>query len=157
MHRAPSVTYSVNRSRWQFGFIVGVSLLALATLAVFSLEQAASELPAAAIGFALLIASAGAFLGWKKSLQGSLRWDGQHWYWSGFAGSPQCFLTLLMDFQSVVIVAIKPDAAAAKFLWLEKSPRGTNWRPLRRAIVSSQTPLIGSDKQVESNPQRESA
>ena len=157
MHRAPSVNYSVKRSRWQLRFIVCVNLVALATLSVFAMGQDALDARTGAVGFSLLIASVAALLDWKRAPCGTLRWDGRHWYWSGFADNPQCRLTLMMDCQSFVMVTIKSEAAASIFLWLEKCPSGANWKSLRRAIVSSQIPPDSSDKQSEPNPQGESA
>ena len=157
MHRAPSVNYSVKRSRWQLRLIVCVILLALATLSVFVMGQEALDARTGAVGSILLGAMVTALLGWKQSPQGTLRWDGNHWYWSGFPENLQCRLTLMMDCQGFVIVAIKSEVAVAIFLWLEKCPSGANWKPLRRAIVSSQIPSNSSDKQSEPIPHGELA
>ena len=137
MHRAPAVNFSVKRSRWQAGFIVCASLLALLSLAVLGAEQTAPELRNAVFALAIVAGSV-AFLGWRQSPEGNLRWTGEHWYWSGFSESAVCRLTLLADFQSVVLVKVTADTHAPIYLWLEAYPGETNWRPLRRSIVSSQ-------------------
>ena len=149
MHRAPAVNFSVKRSRWQARFIACMSLLALAILVFFTLGQMALDARVGVLALAIFIASSAAFLGWKRSPQGSLRWDGQHWYWSGFAASPACSLRLLMDLQSVAVVTITADAHVPVFLWLEATPGDASWRPLRRAMVSSQVESGDKGKKTE--------
>lgn len=138
MHRAPAVNFSVKRSRWQARCIAGLSLLALVTFAVFAREQAALDVRTGLVALAGAIGSGAALQAWRQSLQGQLRWDGQYWRWSGFAENPVCRLVLLMDFQRVVVVGITAEAHAPMLLWLEGEPGDANWKPLRRAIVSSQ-------------------
>ena len=116
---------------------MAMGLLALATLAVFARGLTPMDTRVLLLFMACMATSGMAYAGWKKSPQGSLRWDGQHWYWSGFATSPVCHLSVLMDFQNVVLVSIESDGLAAVYLWLEATPGDTSWRPLRRAMVSS--------------------
>ena len=150
MHRAPAVNFSVKRSRWQAWLIVCLSLLVFVTLAVFAWEQSVLDIRTGGLALAVLIASSTAFLGWKRSPQGSLRWDGQQWYWSGFPDAAACRLTLLLDFQRVVAVSIIAEAQAPVFLWLEANPGHSSWKPLRRAIVSSQA--ASDDKGKRAGP-----
>jgi hypothetical protein len=119
-----------------------MGLLALTTCEYFALGQASSNVRALVLGFVCVVTTGIAFVGWRKSPQGSLRWDGQHWHWSGFTADPACQLVLLMDFQSVVVVLLKSESHAPVGLCLEATPDDTSWRALRRAIVSSQ---IASD------------
>lgn len=138
MHRAPAVNFFVKRSRWHARLIFAMGLLALTIFAVFAREQTPWNERALVLAFAGVVTSGIAFVGWKKSPQGSLRWDGQHWYWSGFVAGPACQLVLLMDFQSVVLVWIACDGQAPFYLWLEATLNDASWRLLRRAVVSSQ-------------------
>jgi toxin CptA len=138
MHRAPAVNFSVKRARWHARFLVCTGVLARMTLSAFVLEQGPPDVRGAVLALAMLVAGSLAFVGWKQSPQGSLRWDGEHWHWSGFAANPQCHVRALMDFQSVMLVTVTAEAHAPVFLWLEAGPGDAAWRPLRRAIVSSQ-------------------
>ena len=138
MHRAPAVNFSVQRSRWHARFIIALFVLALAACVLFAVERAALDASTAGFALAVLVATAFAFSAWHNSPQGSLRWDGQQWYWSGFATNLPCRLTLLMDFQRVVVVRLVAEDHAPLCLWLEASVGDASWRPLRRAIVSSQ-------------------
>lgn len=156
MHRAPAVTFPVERSHWHARLIVGLSLLAGLTCAVFAWEQAALDVRSGLLACALCMASSAAWLGWWQSPQGSLHWDGQDWHWSGFAANPACRLGLLMDFQRVVLVTVKADGQKPVCLWLEGMTGDARWRPLRRAIVSSQVVPEGKASQArpgaEGNP-----
>lgn len=138
MHRAPAVNFFVKRSRWHAGLIIAMGLSALAVLAVFAQGQALLDVRVLVLAFACLATCSIALAAWNKSPQGGLFWDGQHWYWSGFGDGAVCQLFLLMDFQSVVLILIKSDGKASFYLWLEAKADDTSWRPLRRAIVSSQ-------------------
>lgn len=146
MHRAPAVNFLVKRSRWQAWLIVCASLLALLALVTFAWTQTVLDLRAGGLALAVLAASGVALVGWKNSPQGSLRWDGEHWRWSGFGDSPECRLDVLMDFQSVVVVHVTTEGWAPISLWLEAAPGDTGWKPLRRAIVSSQAKADGKSK-----------
>lgn len=116
-----------------------MGLLAMVTLTVFVRGQTRLDVRALVLAMVCMVTTGIAFVGWKKSPQGSLRWDGQHWYWSGFtAAGSGCQLFTQMDFQSVVVVLIKSEAYAPFSLWLEAPDSDMNWRPLRRAIISSQ-------------------
>ncbi len=154
MHRAPSINFPVTRSRWQLRFIALLSLLAMAALWAFVREQGALDARILTLATAIVASSAAAFVGWQKSAVGSLRWDGQHWYWSGFSASQACHLSLLVDFQSVLLVSLVADTRAVPLrLWLEMPPGNVSWKPLRRAIISSQAAVGGNGDRVESVPE----
>lgn len=139
MHRAPAVTFSVKRSRWQLRGVACLSLLALVCLAVFVQGQPEPDARSGVLALTMCVTSGLALLGWKHAPSGSLRWDGQYWHWSGFAADPACRVGLRMDFQRVVVVCITAASCAPVILWLEAAnPGDPNWRALRRALVSSQ-------------------
>jgi len=152
MHLAPEVNFSVKRSRWHARLIVGASLLGLLVFAAFARDQMLLDVRTGVMALAMLIASTTALIGWKHSVQGNLRWDGQHWYWSGFSGNPVCCLRMVMDFQSALLVTVRAEAQASIFLWLEAPPSDAIWKALRRAIVSSQSASNpnsnGKDKKI---------
>ena len=148
MHRAPAVNFTVKRSRWQARLIVLLSLLIAAILTIFVHEQAVFGMQAVFLTLSVVLAGSTAYLGWRRSPQGNLRWDGQHWFWSGFAKETVCRLDLLMDFQSFLVVTIMAEGQAPVFLWLEATLDGSNWMPLRRAIVSSQAPSGGKNRKA---------
>ncbi len=124
-----------------------MTLLAVVVLVAFASGQAFLDLRVFLLASVILLTSGVAYLGWKKSPQGTLRWDGQHWFWSNFNANPVCHLRLLLDFQRVVLVLVTASAGAPVYLWLEAMPGDASWKPLRRAIVSSQGVAKGGDKE----------
>jgi len=118
--------------------IVSLSLLAAATTWAFVQGQSQFDLRSLVLLGVMLAASVVALMGWLKSPSGCLQWDGQHWHWSGFEKFQACNVSLQMDFQNVVLVAIRGNAQRPIWLWLEAMPGDLTWKPLRRAIVSSQ-------------------
>jgi hypothetical protein len=137
MHRAPAVSFSVGRSRWHLGCVVGLSAASFGIALVFSLHQSFGDWRATAVFAAALLAPALAIRGWQKSPMGQLRWDGAHWHWSGFAATQTCHLSLLVDFQRVLLVRLSCADQPPVWLWLEATRDTMHWLPLRRAIVSS--------------------
>lgn len=137
MHRAPAVSFSVGRSRWHLGCVIGLSAVSLGVALVFALNQSLGDWRAAAVLGAALVAPALALRSWQQSPLGQLRWDGEHWHWSGFAATQSCHLSLLVDFQRVLLVRLSCVDQPPVWLWLEAAPGNLHWLPLRRAIVSS--------------------
>lgn len=139
MHRAPAVNFSVKRSRWQARLIAGASLLPLAALVVFARGQTQWDVRMPLLAISTLATSSVAFVGWRHSPHGDLRWDGQRWHWSGLSANENCSLAIVLDLQRVVLVRVQGDAANRVYLWLERAEDHANWRSLRRALVSSQS------------------
>jgi hypothetical protein len=138
MHRAPAVNFLVSRSRWHLGLVVLTSLFALATAVAFLSTSHELDWRSEALAVTAVVCSAWAFRGWQKSPSGSLRWDGQCWYWSLFADGQACQLALVADLQRVMLVVLRHDTQRTLWLWLEPFPGDVRWLPLRRAVVSSQ-------------------
>lgn len=116
---------------------MSLSLLALVSTATFVWTQPALDARPWVIASAVLASLVGALVAWKDSPTGVLRWDGQSWHWSGFA-TAECSLSLLVDFQEVLLVSLKSDGAGPVWLWLQAAIHGdVSWMALRRAIVSS--------------------
>jgi toxin CptA len=138
MHRAPAVSFSVARSQWHLWSIVLLSLLASATTWAFVQSQS-PDFRSIVLAGTVLAVSAVAFIGWQASRPGCLRWDGQQWHWSGFEASRACRLALRMDFQKVLLVSLHDGVRRPVWLWLEETTHDPAWKPLRRAIVSSQS------------------
>lgn len=148
MHRAPAVNFTVKRSRLQARLIGYVGLLTVTIFAIFVRDQPAVNIQIGVLTLSIVLAGSTAYLGWKRAPQGNLRWDGEHWYWSDFDRKMLCRLNLLADFQSVVVVTLTAEGRPPVFLWLEAPLDGANWKPLRRAIVSSQAASGGETKKT---------
>lgn len=149
MHRAPAVSYSVFRSRWHGRLIVLLSLLTAAALGGFAVGQSQFDARFGVMASTFLAVSAIAFHRWQKSPEGRLRWDGQFWFWTGFDALQACRLSLLLDFQRVVLVCVVGDAKAPLWLWLEERRGDPAWKPLRRAMVASQAASRAQSESTE--------
>lgn len=95
---------------------------------------------------ASLAACGAAFSTWHRSPAGLLRWDGRSWHWSGFLTARGCSLSVLMDFQSVLLVSLKETGRQPVWLWLQAVPGDPLWLVLRRAIVSSRGSSAGEQE-----------
>ena len=90
---------------------------------------------------AVLLAGAGAFLGWRRSPVGSLAWDGQDWRWEStgyLSGVARQQLSVLADFQSLLLLRIENEAHASLWLLLERKTFPARWMDLRRAVFAAQ-------------------
>jgi len=144
MHRPPAVSHTVGRSPWQLGVIAalaGLALLAATQLALFNSVLGARWAPF----LALVMCSALALAGWMRSPRGTLQWDGQHWLWSGFPETPVRQALLVLDFQGVMLLKATSDLGDVVWLWLQGRMDDTQWRSLRRAVVSSQASQAPSE------------
>lgn len=138
MHRAPAVSFGVKRSRWHLRGVIFLWSLGLSVSLTLVLGQSGGALEGIVFA-ALLGAGVLSWRGWQLSPVGCLRWDGQHWHWSGLEAPGPCRLNVLLDFQSVLLVCVRGDARRPVWLWLEQpEPVGVQWRALRRALVGHQ-------------------
>ena len=146
MHRAPAVSLSTVRSRWHLRFIVALFVSEVATLVAHSLAQPQSEVQAIVVAGAMLFFPLVALMGWYQSVPGHLRWNGQHWRWSGFGDQAVCALALRLDWQRGLLVLLRCKGQRSVWLWLDACEDTYQWNAFRRALVSSQVaPLDGVD------------
>ena len=150
MRRPPAVSYSVKRSHWHERFIALLFIFACGLLVAFAFAQAVIDVRSVVMASALLGIGAFAFHAWQKSPHGTLHWDGQHWFWSGFDAHRPCRLAVVLDFQRLVVVSIVGEDKAATWLWLEADRGNPDWMPLRRAIFARQKDAPGEGNLVDS-------
>jgi hypothetical protein len=139
MHRAPAISFSVTRSRWQLRATVALGSLGLASIASFVYAQSDFGWRALLSLGVVPVVVAVALVAWWKAPRGILQWNGQQWNWSGFTALPACQVSLLMDFQSLLLVSLTSDTERSVCLWLEAGAGVADWQALRRAIVSGQS------------------
>jgi len=136
MHRPPAVRFSVVRSQWHLRLLAIVWLSGVPVAWAFAENQALSGV--AAVCLSVLAAGLIALLGWRNASVGTLRWDGQHWHWSGFDEGALCHLVLQLDFQKLLLVCVMDmTKKRVVYLWLEAVPGDVRWIALRRAVVDS--------------------
>jgi toxin CptA len=136
MHAAPSVSFPVGRSAFAGRALAVLSLLGAVAIVGWCLQaDAPGWRHAAAIG-ALVACDILAAIGWWRSPQGELRWDGLAWQWDEggrvFAGRPE----LALDLQARLLVRWRGQGSAARWLSLERKSAPSHWDALRRALYS---------------------
>lgn len=88
---------------------------------------------------ALGVAGVAAYIGWKNSPVGQITWDGQFWRWEspGYqTGIAQQQLSVIADFQHLLLLRIENQAHASLWLWVERKAFPARWLDLRRAVYS---------------------
>jgi hypothetical protein len=114
--------------------IAAFTVLAALEAILFALHQDGSW-RSISLGVCVAATSAKAFLGWSRTREGPLVWDGQAWL-----GPEQVVLhvRVIFDFQQLMLVRTSDHFGKSGWLWLERSTDSAHWLRLRRALVSSQ-------------------
>lgn len=88
---------------------------------------------------AVLLAGIAARTSWTRLPAGQLAWDGDVWRWesAGYkAGIAEHEVSVVADFQRIVLLRLENQAHASMWLWLEQSVLPERWLDLRRAVYS---------------------
>lgn len=88
---------------------------------------------------AVILAGAVAYKGFRRTPVGQLAWDGQCWRWEGtgyLTGAAEQKLTVIVDFQSLLLLRLENPAHAQLWLWAERRMLPERWLDLRRAVYS---------------------
>ncbi|MFC5522636.1 hypothetical protein ACFPP7_17230 [Polaromonas jejuensis] len=90
-------------------------------------------------GIAVLGAGLAAYAGWKNVPSGQLAWDGEVWRWESSSyqtGVAEYALSVIADFQHVLLLRLENQAHARLWLWVERKAMPERWLDLRRAVYS---------------------
>ena len=146
MHRPPPISVTVPRADWQWRVICclwGVGVLA----SVAFVQQQTTTWPRVLLPLSCLLVGAVAWRAWKNTLTGRLQWDGQCWYWTHFDGLPVRELSILLDFQRLLLVKLVSQQGDVTWLWLQAAQMDRHWLALRRALVDgARSPPIQEEK-----------
>jgi len=155
MNNAPSVVYPVGRCAFQGGLLVALGGVSGAVGLLFLAEMdfrtlgVRGWLPGVAASALWLIWMTWALLSWRRSPQGSLRWEPQRrvedgingaWSWTDRAGSEPLTLTSVervLDLQGCILLRLSERGERPRWAWIERSSSPARWNDLRRALVSS--------------------
>jgi hypothetical protein len=131
-HLPPEVCFSVAKSRGHFYGMWFLSVLAAVVALRFSFD---SLVWGFSLGACTLICALIGFRAWRASPLGNLSWRDQHWHWSGWGDVPITSLSVLLDFQGLMLVVVRSAASQRMWLWLEPAPGDANWIKLRRGLT----------------------
>lgn len=139
LHNAPPVVYPLGRSRFQGLVLLGLWLAAGLLVMLWWLAAPKLDWRFALAAVVLLGAGWAARTGWENSPAGQLAWDGQVWHWEsqGYqAGTAVLELSVLLDFQRILLLRLENQAHARLWLWAERASMPDRWLDLRRAVYS---------------------
>ncbi len=136
MHSAPAVSFPVGRSRFQGGVILFVFLACSAIALVWHGQTDLAIWRQGLFLVCSLVTCAIAAVMWRRSPQGSLRWDGQDWSWTEKNESQSGRLSVHLDFQFFLLVSLRTECGVRLWLWPERQAMALRWHDLRRAVFS---------------------
>ncbi len=133
MHNAPAVSFPMGRSRIQ-AWVLAVAWLGGAAVCAYwgSVMDTAGWRHGLALAMPL-VAGAAAWTGWQRQVGGSLHWDGLCWRVdSSLTGN----LAVHLDFQSFLLLSLRFENGAVRWLWLDQCANLAHWQAFRRAVHS---------------------
>ena len=139
MHSAPPVAYPLGRSSFQACGLLGFWLAGAAAWVLCAIVAPGLSWRLWLLAGAVLVAGCAAAWGWRNSPLGLLRWDGQCWHWESLAyqaGTPVLALSVVLDFQRVLLLRLENQDHARLWLWAERSALPERWLDLRRAVYA---------------------
>lgn len=139
MHSDRALRFQIQSSRWQMRFVLLCALTSIACL--FTLQThgvSTTEMLTLSI-FTIFLTGFVAL----KTIQPhpfELQFDGENWYWSGFA-EEKCRATCLIDLQFCMLIGIESIDSGVIFrrrFWVDRADFGRfKWLLLRRALWSN--------------------
>ena len=137
MHRPPACAWRVGSGHWQRSLLAALLLLGVLLALGFGVNQSWG-LRTLWLLLALLGSAAVAAHGLRNRLHGQLRWDGEHWHWSGEEDCAVTDIHCALDWQRLLLLHIRCEQGGRHWLWLESPAMNPAWLALRRAVVVSQ-------------------
>ena len=138
-HTAPSVVYPLGRSGVQGCLLAGLWVIGLLVLLLWYDRARQVDWRICSGAVALGVAGVAAYIGWMNSPAGQIAWDGQFWRWEspGYqTGVAHQQLSVIADFQHLLLLRIENQAHASLWLWVERKAFPARWLDLRRAVYS---------------------
>lgn len=143
LHNAPPVIYPLGRSCFLGGLLLALWLAGFLVLLLWYYVTRQLDWRMALTLVAVLSAGVMARNGWRNVPIGRLSWDGKVWRWesSGYqTGMAEHELSVIADFQSMLLLRLENQARARLWLWVEQKALPERWLDLRRAVYSTRKP-----------------
>ncbi|MGH8831837.1 MAG: hypothetical protein ACREXV_12200, partial [Polaromonas sp.] len=138
-HNAPPVVYPLGRSRFQGWLLLGLWLAGLLLVLLWFCVTRQSDWRMVLALVAVLGAGVAARTGWNNAPAGQLAWDGEVWRWESSSyqtGIAEHELSVVADFQHMLLLRLENHARARLWLWVERRALPERWLDLRRAVYS---------------------
>lgn len=136
MHLPPACAWKAGTAQWQRRLIAGLLGFGLMVSLGFGFSQGWG---ASTLLLALILLGCGsvAAMGLRSSASGQLRWDGEHWHWSGSIDCAVTELFCVLDLQRLLLLHIRSEQGETRWLWLESRSMDAGWMAMRRAVVAA--------------------
>lgn len=147
--QAPPVVYPLGRSCF-LGWLLLVLWLAglFVVLLSFYVTRRIDGWMVLALA-AALGAGLAARTSWNNAATGQLAWDGKVWRWESVSyqtGIAEYELSVIADFQQMMLLRLQNQAHARLWLWVERKALAERWLDLRRAVYSPRnSPAVSRD------------
>lgn len=135
MHSAPAVSYPVGHSPGAQAVLPSIWLVG-ALGACQTIAHQGFDLRTGALLASVVVAGLAAWHFGGHRQRGQLRFDGQHWSWSGPLPLGAARAEVGLDLQFLLLVRLTEPGRARQWLWLERRSAPSRWRDLRRAVYS---------------------
>jgi hypothetical protein len=140
-HHPPALSVTVSRSLGQGHLLIVVWLFSLIAALAFVFQQTTVWPRIMVLGSCFV----SGFWAWQYHQglsSGRLHWDGKAWFWTHFDGVAAHDITVLLDFQTFILLRLRADNGQIDWLWLRADNADATWFALRRALV------FGSKKSI---------
>lgn len=150
-HSAPPVVYPLGRSHVHGLVLLCVWLAGVLLVASWGVLKPQLDWRTSTCLLVLAVSGAAAFISWKNAASGQIVWDGQLWRWESAAyqaGVAEQQVSVMADFQHVMLLRIENKAKARLWVWAERKCMPERWLDLRRALFfpHRQTAAVVSDR-----------
>lgn len=147
LHNAPPVVYPLGRSRFLGGLLLALWLAGLLVLLLWCYVSRPLDWRMVLALVAVLGAGVVARTGWYNAPIGQLTWDGEVWRWESSSyqtGIAEHELSVIADFQSMLLLRLENQARARLWLWVEQKSLPERWLDFRRAVYSPRKATVTS-------------
>jgi hypothetical protein len=135
---APAVSYPLGRSRFEGWLLLAVAALGLAACLAWVRQDAAWGWRQTLMLACLVPGLVAAAWRWRRTPAVQLHWDRQAWHCALVPDLALQRVDMLADLQTVVLLRlVGAGNRTIAWLWAEQWRQPAQWRPLRRALVSS--------------------
>lgn len=146
-HRPPATAWAVCPARWHMFAIGVVATGAALTVWLYWMVQGFGIETAVVLG-ALCCSF---FIAWKavrNVTQGSLRWDGDGWHFSGVDDTFPLQIQCVLDLNRRMLLQGKNETGVTLWMWLESPTLSPQWLSIRRAIVSTKDRTLAGNAKL---------
>lgn len=140
MHSAPSVTYPVGRSRLAARLLMVTWAAGAGCAGAASYQFDSVGWRQAVLAVSVVVSAWAVLRMLRRAADEQLMFDGQHWSLSRSGRPGAARATVVLDFQSLLLLRMDEPGRRTQWLWPARGSQPDLWRDLRRAVYSRAPP-----------------